>query len=436
MQSEKTFVAIDFETATPDKMACQLGIVSVVDGEVVETFSSYIKPPHNEYNVNNIRVHHITPDMTADAPTFEELWPTIERFFASPVLVAHNMMNFDRHVLYANLDHYGIMYMAKPELVCTCTLYGRRGLEDMCAAFGMECDNHHDGLFDAQCCAQFYLNYLNGVKPDYSLVPEKKEKKKRAKSSRQNNQKEDASTDFTVQSFAEIDTSNPFYEKKVLVTGTFERDRRAITKQLEKMGAKVISNVSKNLHYVVIGEEPGPSKMEELKKLEHNGYKIRQLTEGDVLQIFDGRWDGYAIDGDTKKELDFSLEHFDKHHKDLEGMVNRISTKNIYVGKDLSGERRYFAQIIGNLGGYADNDIYSDTHICLLSDSSIEKLRSGVKDETVMYIEQQYNSSKAITYDWDLLSESDVLDFYKRFCDAYGAEETLELYEKYMNPMQ
>ena len=39
MENVKTFVAIDFETATPNKMACQVGIVSVVDGEIVETFS-------------------------------------------------------------------------------------------------------------------------------------------------------------------------------------------------------------------------------------------------------------------------------------------------------------------------------------------------------------------------------------------------------------
>lgn len=429
MENVKTFVAIDFETATPDKMACQLGIVSVVDGEIAETFSSYIRPPQNEYSENCIRVHHITPDITADAPTFEELWPTIERFFASPILVAHNM-SFDSRALYANLDHYGIMYMAKPKLVCTCDLYGRRGLEDMCTAFGMDCENHHDGLFDAQCCAQFYLNYINGVEPDYSLVPEKK---KRVKSSRLKKQNEGTACDFAIQDFAEADPSNPFYEKKVLVTGVFDCNRMALTKQLKKMGAAVMSGVSKNLHYVVVGKEPGPSKMEELKKLEHNGFKIRQLTEEEVLQIFNGQWDGYAVDGDTKKELDFSLEHFDKHHKSLEGLVNRISTKNIYVGKDLSGDRSYFAQMIGNLGGYADNDIYNDTHICLLSDSSIEKLRCGIKDETVMYIEQRYNTSKAITYDWDLLSESDILDFCKRFCDAYGAEETLELYEKYMS---
>lgn len=430
MENAKTFVAIDFETATPNKMACQVGIVSVVDGEIVETFSSYIKPPKNEYSDNCIRVHRITPDMTEDAPTFEELWPTIERFFASPVLVAHNMMNFDRHVLYANLDYYGIMYMAKPKLVCTCDLYGRRGLEDMCAAFGMDCENHHDGLFDAMCCAKFYLNYLGGVEPDYSLVPEKKNKPKYPRPKRQ---EEDASCDSVFKDFAEVDPSNPFNGKKVLVTGEFDCGRKALTKHLEKMGAKVMTCVSKKLHYAIVGKEPGPLKMEELGKLEHNGFKIRQLCEEEVLQIFKGQWDGYAIDGDTKKELDFSIEHYEQHHKSLDGLVNRISTKNIYVGKDLAGDRRHFAQMIGNLGGYADNDIYSDTHICLLSNNSIEKLRGGIKDETVLYIEQQYNTSKAITYDWDLLSEGDILDFCKRFCDAYGAEETLDLYEKYTN---
>ena len=42
------FTAVDFETATSDKMICQAGIVVVRGGKIVEKLSKYIQPPGNE----------------------------------------------------------------------------------------------------------------------------------------------------------------------------------------------------------------------------------------------------------------------------------------------------------------------------------------------------------------------------------------------------
>lgn len=419
-----TFVAIDFETATTDRMACQVGIVSVNDGVIVDKVVHLIQPPGNRYDDCCINVHHITPEMTQGAPTFEELWPSISHFFSGAPIVAHNM-RFDRDVLLRNIDYYGIMLMGLPPLICTCDIFNRKGLHDLCEAFGMSCEGHHDALFDAECCAQFYLNYLNGIKPDYSLITSKKEKVVPKR-------KNTISGALLEKDLSEADPRNPFYDRKIVITGDFSIERKELAVMLKKMGADIDTSITKKTHFVLAGQNPGPSKMEKLEKLIHDGFNIRVLSEDDLHAILKGDWKSYAVADVVEKKLDFTYEHYLSHHKPFNGLTNHIATRTIYAGKDLSGERMYFAQILGNLGAYCDNDIDNDTYICLLSDTTLSKLKSGVKDDTIKYIEARYNADKSIIFDWHFMSESDVLDYCKKRCEEYDDDVTMELYEKYM----
>ena len=424
--STHSFVAIDFETATAKRMACQIGIVAVIKGEVVFKKSYLIQPPGNVYDDCCINVHHITPEMTKDAPTFEELWPEIADFFSGLPVVAHNMA-FDRDVLFKNLDYYGIMLMGMPPMVCTCDIYERTGLRELCEAFGMPCDGHHDALFDAECCAKFYLNHLNGIEPDYSLITPKKAKKVTATKHR-----EGVHGSLLKKDLSEADPNNPFYDRKVVITGEFSMERKELATRLKKMGADIDTGITKKTHFVLIGEDPGPAKIEKLEKLIHDGFNIRKLYECDIEAIFDGQWEQYASSSEVKKSLDFTYEHYLSHRKGFDGLVNHIATRTIYAGKDLAGERMYFAQILGNLGAYCDNAIDNDTDICLLSEATLTKLQFGEKDETIKYIQDKYNADKSIIFDWSFISENEVLDYCKRRCDAYDDEVTMDLYEKYM----
>ena len=53
--SNTDFIAVDFETATNSRMACQIGIVVVRNGNITERISKLIQPPFNEYDSNTIR---------------------------------------------------------------------------------------------------------------------------------------------------------------------------------------------------------------------------------------------------------------------------------------------------------------------------------------------------------------------------------------------
>ena len=77
-----------------------------------------------------------------------------------------------------------------------------------------------------------------------------------------------------------IDQNSFFYNKKVVLTGSLNNFTRAqASKLIEDMGGEVVSSVSKNTNYVLVGTDAG-SKLEKAKAL-----GIKLLTEEDFEKI-------------------------------------------------------------------------------------------------------------------------------------------------------
>lgn len=423
-----SFIAVDFETATNSRFACQVGIVIVKDGIIQERISRLIQPPGNKYDRIPINVHHITPEVTEESPTFDKVWEEIGHYFTNTAIVAHNSP-FDASVLFINLEYYGIMPMSiEPEMfwVDTYDIY-KTNLHNLCIAFRIDASKHHDALFDAECCAQFYLNYLNGIEPDFSLIESHPDESKfQRKASRQ------ICGDVLKKDLSHADPNNPFYDRKVVITGEFTQDRKCIAILLKEMGADVDTSITKRTNFVLIGIDPGPKKLEKLDKLIHDGFNIRKIYQHDIDAIFAGDWEGYHAQKEVKKELSLTYDHYLKHHLTFENKYNIIASKELFYGKGFKGNFDLFNQITGNLGAAGDMQIYPETNICVLSDATIEALKKGEKDETIIYIENYYNNNKSIIFDFAFLSESDILDFCKKRCEECGDEVTMELYNKYM----
>jgi DNA ligase (NAD+) len=65
--------------------------------------------------------------------------------------------------------------------------------------------------------------------------------------------------------------SQTLAEKNFVLTGAFKKfSRDEVTQEIEKLGGRVISAVSKNVDYLVVGEKPGSK----LKKAADLGLKI------------------------------------------------------------------------------------------------------------------------------------------------------------------
>lgn len=156
------FTAIDFETANRrSDSACQLGMVKVRAGRVVDQASWLIRPRPLYFHRTHIEIHGITPDDVREQPEFRELWPEISIRLGDDCLVAHNA-SFDLRVLIATLRSHRL---AIPELPFTCTRaiarrtwpHRRRyGLKPLSEWLGIRFQ-HHDALEDSQACAKILL---------------------------------------------------------------------------------------------------------------------------------------------------------------------------------------------------------------------------------------------------------------------------------------
>jgi DNA polymerase-3 subunit epsilon len=86
-----TYTAIDFETAQGKRWSiCQVGLVRVENQIITEQLSILVQPPDNYYWNKFIDIHGISPEQTADAPTFNKIWHLIEPFIKNQNVVAHN----------------------------------------------------------------------------------------------------------------------------------------------------------------------------------------------------------------------------------------------------------------------------------------------------------------------------------------------------------
>lgn len=101
--------------------------------------------------------------------------------------------------------------------------------------------------------------------------------------------------------------------------------------------------------------------------------------------------------------------------------MNVIASKELFYGKGFAGKFSLFNQMTGNLGAAGDDlSIYPDTNICVLSNQTISKLENGIKDETILYIQDFYNNNKSVKFDFKFISEQEILDFCKSRCENVG----------------
>lgn len=156
------YVAFDVETPNSrnDRMSA-IGLAVVENGAVTEEFSTLVDP-ETWFDRFNIRLTGITPAMAEKAPTFGELWPTLEKYLDGAVLAAHNAV-FDLGVLARCLRAYSVDWWDRVDYVCTVRLGRKRWpelpdhrLNTICARQGIPLDHHRAGS-DSLACGKILL---------------------------------------------------------------------------------------------------------------------------------------------------------------------------------------------------------------------------------------------------------------------------------------
>ena len=151
------FTAIDFETAnqSPDS-ACQLGLVVVKAGKIVDRRAWMIRPPTDQFMFTYI--HGITWRDVVREPDFGELWPQISPYLEGSVIAAHNV-RFDLGVFFALIKHYQIGF-SQGGAIDSVTVARRiwpflanHQLHTVASHLCIPLD-HHDAASDANACAE------------------------------------------------------------------------------------------------------------------------------------------------------------------------------------------------------------------------------------------------------------------------------------------
>lgn len=158
------YIAFDVETPNRyNNRMSAIGISVIEDGAITDSFFSYVNP-ETFFDSFNKQLTGIDENTVASAPTFPELWETIEPILSSGILVAHNAV-FDMSVLKKCLSDYKIVWKSSAKYCCTVQM-GRRllpgmkhKLNDLCAYYGIALD-HHKADSDSHACAEILLRYL------------------------------------------------------------------------------------------------------------------------------------------------------------------------------------------------------------------------------------------------------------------------------------
>lgn len=294
------FTAIDFETAKSNKCACQLGIVVVRKGIIVEEKCFLIQPPENKYNRHTIKVHGIHPKDTANAPTFNDIWPEIKPYLQRQVVVSHNS-SFDIGVIRHDCEYYGITPCKMLSFECTYVLHDLRSLEDSCALYGIELSNHHNALDDARACANVFLEYLK-TEGEWIVEREDKEYIVMRSTGTLYNEIDDSSSktifnpsileghttissDLLVKDLENADPDSPFYDKKLVITGVFSIDREELAIIARKMGADINRSISSKTEIVLVGYDAGPKKLEKIVELQNKGFDIKTYNNDETMNL-------------------------------------------------------------------------------------------------------------------------------------------------------
>lgn len=289
-----SFIALDFETACYSSLsACSLGLAVFESGTITESRHWLLKPADcGKFSFT--KVHGITWNDVKNQQTLKDLWPELQPYFHDRMIVAHNAI-FDMGLLKENLHHYHIEY---PNYSYNCTLDLSRQhfpylenhqLETICAHLSIEYGKHQAEA-DAISCGLIFQHLLASVNNPESLFNghQLENKSYLNKGLSFKNQKPADLSGVLVDDVDGGAGSNFFKDKCCVITGNFLHfDRNDLPQKIKDLGGRVSSSISGSTNYLIMGTEPGWSKVEKVEKMIAEGKTMVIMDEAELVQVFD-----------------------------------------------------------------------------------------------------------------------------------------------------
>lgn len=174
--NDASFVVIDVETTGQSAQygrITEIGMVKVIDGEVVDEYSTLINP--EQFIPKFITdMTGISNEMVAIAPKFSEVKSRIQSFLGDGVFVAHNV-SFDYNFVNTSFVREGLKPIFN-ETLCTVRIARRllpttksKSLESLINYYGIKVKDRHRALDDAKATAQILITFLETLENKYEI---------------------------------------------------------------------------------------------------------------------------------------------------------------------------------------------------------------------------------------------------------------------------
>lgn len=266
------FVAIDVETANSDMASiCQVGLVKVSEGKIVDEWVTYIDPK-DFFDGINVSIHGIDEIIVKGAPTFPEIVKTLYSYLHGTIAVCHT--HFDRVAINQACQRYGIevplinwldsaRVARRTWIECSSRGYG---LHNVCQLLGYEFQ-HHNALEDAKAAAHILQAAVIKTGLDIHAWLTRVQQPINPSYSR------------------DCNPEGELYGEVMVFTGTLEIPRREASDLAALIGCKVQSSVTKETTMLVVGDQDVTKLAGNTKSSKHR--KAEQLIEkGTPIRIF------------------------------------------------------------------------------------------------------------------------------------------------------
>ncbi len=284
---EKTFVAIDVETANPDHSSiCQIGAVRVENGVIGDSWITLVDP-ETDFDPWNIEIHGITSSMVRGQPHFPELVTRLRDFVGPRVVASHTA--FDRVAIERAHDRY---HLVSPGWSWLDTARVSRrawhqfadtgyGLASVAAHCGIQF-RHHDAGEDARAAALVLLRAIDEAKLDivgWLARVRQPIDPQRSRISQEGN------------------PEGPLAGEVIVFTGALSIPRTEAAMRAAQLGCEVRESVSAKTTMLVVGQQDleklggytKSSKQRKAETLVRQGATISILSEADFMRFAESR---------------------------------------------------------------------------------------------------------------------------------------------------
>jgi len=278
------YFVLDVETANPDYSSiCQIGIVEVVNFQVVNEINQFIDPC-SYFDPFNISIHGISSDSVKGQPTFQQFIPSLAEMLKGSIVIHHGHFDrtaFNRASQVYNTELLSVNWLDSTKIVRrTWPEFSSKGygLKNLARHFRYRF-SHHNALEDA-----LFTNFVvsKAIKETGLTLDEWLSKV------------EQPIFNASADSLSRLGQSNEqFTGSTIVFTGSLQIPRREAANIAQKIGFNVGNSITKSTTHLCVGIQDldrlngyeKSTKQRKAEQLASNGQEMTILSESVFLAM-------------------------------------------------------------------------------------------------------------------------------------------------------